>query len=72
MLTNTVSPLQTVCNQDGTALGWGRQTGLGSAQSCVPLCVYVHQQLCSHPILLLIPAASPASENMGQLYFLAR
>lgn len=57
--------------QDGTALGRGRQTGLGSAQVCAPLCVYVFQQLCSHPILLLIPGAPAAAENMGQLHFLA-
>lgn len=57
--------------QDGTALGRGRQTGLGSAQGCDPFCVYVPQQLCSHPILLLISTAAPTAENMGQLHFLA-
>lgn len=58
--------------QDGTALGRGRQAGLDSAQVCAPFCVYVPQQLCSHPILLLIPDAPAAAENMGQLHVLAR
>lgn len=57
--------------QNGTALGRGRQAGLGSAQGCAPLCVHVPQQLCSHPILLLLPAAPAAAENMGQFGFLA-
>lgn len=57
--------------QDGTALGRGRQTGLGSAQGCAPLRVHVLQQLRGHPVLLPVPAAPAAAQGMGQLRFLA-
>lgn len=71
MLTAAVVSVADGVYQDGTALGRGRQTGLGSPQGCSPFRVYVPQQLCSHPILLPVPAAPSAPENMGQLHFLA-
>lgn len=56
---------------DGTAVGRGRRAGLGSAQVRDPLRVHGLQQLCGHPVLLLVPSAPPAAQNMGQLRFLA-
>lgn len=70
-LISALSLFADVVYQDGTALGRGQQTGLGSPQGCGPLRLHVLQQLCCHPILLLIPAAAATFENMGQLYFLA-